>query len=650
MRFGGFRSLSTGNNFTKLLEDYDTPLETILGHEGFASAVRNSSKQLIQYFFPDSEMEEHAPNIVHFDDLIDYALSLKFTDPKYKIMQLNRNAANLLAYHSTKFMKLAVQDPCKRLSLRLREFINDKECNQNTILAGHYQRICENYLRCEPDEFTVDYDDGFTLQKFIDFLIENVHILPYRELLSDVMSEFNEIFGDKIADLILEKAAKIVFFISDFLGNTFSHSHQFSFNSALKTNNYTLESLDKIQPINVNKEKIPLPEFLIHPLDNDEPMPPVILDQEFLHKQQDFVKFDEKLKSNFENVDQIINCIYCMLSTIRLAAVGVTEIYKNLQNENSIHLLLIIGVFCDSSSVISIEAFYMLRCILYGYDDIPKMDAIPKIIDEFAENFTFEPDAMTTQMFSAFPIFWNFRYLTTATSKDDYKVIDPSKFDKETQKEYPLNLFKTPYKKPQGKTPLEFLTPLFFSEPPLNTTFNVRFMEILERLNNDRQELFGDKTDVNELSPQVQKKVLEIDLIYFEFLRNKFDYNNTLKNVTVNDILAVVTPLVTTDEFFHPNSKTTSDEEQHKMHRVPLNGHILKILQFIRKTKLLEPSEEDQGIFYDFIPESNKLTTKYYQAVQKYEELMTAAEKNAVILETNTPMIVDEIELHEKGE
>ncbi|OHT07556.1 hypothetical protein TRFO_05190 [Tritrichomonas foetus] len=652
-----FQPASSSNNMKKLLENPTTPLVAILKHEMLGTTVRNELKAMVAYFFPPTEMEKSSPDLPRLEELLDYALTSKNENPNYKILQLNRNASNLLAHCFTKFMDEVVKDPCKRVARRLRNFINDSKNNTNPIICGHFQRIIENYFRHEPDEFTTDLNDGFTLDKLVDFLIDHVNILPYRELLSDILSEFSDLFGPNVVDKILLAAAKNVFSISLFITKNFNKSHQFSLSTALKKNKFTCETLQKIQPININKQKIPLPDFLLNE-HYDEAMAPVILDESFLRSQQQFVKFNKKTAKQYTSLDEIIQLIYCLLSSIRLAAISETSIIEHCQNEKSIRLLLICGVFADSNSPISIEAFNLLYHIIYGYDNIPKMTEIPKIVDDFAANFIFDPESMTTQMFAAFPIFWNYRYDTVISESQEingnkvapYKVIDPNDFDKETKSEYPLCLLKKPYKKPKGSTPLEFLSPIFFSEPPLNTTFNVRFMEILERLNKERLDILGEETDANNLNEEDKKKLLEIDLIYFEFIRNRFDLNKENTNVTIFGALEVVTPLVTTDKFFHPDSMTTADEEQQKMHRVPLNGHILKLLQFLMDpnlSKFLDVSDEDPGIFYDFIPDRNKLSNDYFNATKQYEKLMKMAEKSAVILEHTQgtiPQKVDEFD------
>ena len=617
----------TSKELTKILSNPDTTIEAVLSHEQLGIAARNESKSLVNYFFPPSEIGKSNPSLPHLKQLLDFALTTNNQDiSKYKMLQLNRNASNILSQYFAKFFKFAVADQSKMVFRRLRGFMFDKSNNTNPIICGHFQRIIENYFRNSPEEFSKDYNDGFTLDKFVDFVIDHSSIFAYRELLSDLMSEFTDIFGDSLPN----KA------IPSLMSNSLKRSHQFSLSTQLKSEKYTAESLGRIQPINVKKKLIPLPDFLYREFE-EETMGPMIINNLFFEEQKKFVNY--KKDTNIKSFDQIVLHVYSLLSSVRLASVGATQIIQNFQNDDSIRYLLICGIYSDSNSSISAEAFRLLRYVLYGYDDIERMRTIPKIVNDFAANFVFDPDSMTTQMFAAFPIFWNYRYKVvepSSASSKCYKDIDPKskEFNDEDRRSYPLNLLKnTCYRRPRGKTPLEFLTPIFLSEPPLNTTFNIRFMEILERLSKDRSDILGEETDVNNLKISEQKKIFEIDQIYFEFLRNRFDLNHENKNINVFQALQTITPLVTTDEYFHPDSKVTDDEERLKKHRVPFNGQITQIFQFIFETKLLEPSDEDPGIFYIFIPERNQIPNEFFNQMSKYKVLMTKAMENAVILE-----------------
>ncbi|KAK8883018.1 hypothetical protein M9Y10_045666 [Tritrichomonas musculus] len=633
-----FKNNDTAKDLIKILSNPDTTVETVLSHEQLAIAVRNESKNLINFFYPPNELGKQDPSLPHLKELLDFALTTHNPDnSRFKIYQINRNASNILSQYCSKFFKAAVADKSKLVFRRLRGFMFDDANNTNHIICGHYQRIIENYLSNCPDEFKNDYGDGFTLDKFTDFIIEHASIFAYRELLSDMMSEFTDIFGEDLPDKVLRAAARSVLSITSSMPDSFKRSHQFTLSTHLKSQKYTAQTLEQIQPINVKKKIIPLPDFLYRNFE-EESIPPMIINQSFFEEQKRFVNYPKSLNTK-KPFDQIILHVYSLLSSVRLASVGITQIIQNFQKEESIRYLLICGVYSDSNSSISTEAFRLLRYVIYGYDDIQRMREIPKVVDDFAANFVFEPDAMTTQMFAAFPIFWNYRYevVETATKQPfKYKDIDPQnpEFNNDDRRSYPLNLLKkSRYRRPKGKTPLELLTPIFFSEPPLNTTFNIRFMEILERLDQDRRDILGEETDVNKLKLSDQKKIFEIDQIYFEFLRNKFDLNHDNKNINVCQALQIITPLVTTDKYFHPDSQVTDDEERLKKHRVPFNGQIFQIFQFIFETKLLEPSDEDQGIFYIFIPERNQIPQEFYKQMQKYKDLMDKAMKNAVRLD-----------------
>lgn len=640
-----FRKNDKPTDLAKLLNNQETPIETILSDSQFAYSVRSESKAFLHYFYPTKEMDKPQPTLTHLNELLDYALSTnKINKKKYRLLQLNRNAANFLAHNFTKFLKLSSTDPSQLVINRLKNFMYDTKSNKHPVICGHFQRIIENYFRNHPQCFQTP-DDTFSLDKFADFIIENAYLLPYRTLLSDLLCDFNELFNGLLQEKVLLHAARLVLSISSLNSNTLKKSHQFSLSSALKSQLYTPDKLQSIQPINILEQPIPLPDFLMHDLEA-ETMGPIILNNAFFTQQKRKVHYDKFDETRYTSLTPIILHVYSLLTAIRLGSVANTEIIKNFQNENSIRLLLICGVYCDSNSQIAPEAFRLLRYVLYGYDDIDGMNEIPSIIDDFAATFAFDPDSMTTQMFAAFPIFWNYRYETvesfTTRNEDVYKPLDPKNFSPEVQKTYPLSLLSEPYIKPPGKTPLELLTPLFLSEPPLNTIFNIRFMEILERLGNDRKKIIGDETDVNNLPIEQQQKILKLDLIYFEFLRNKFDLNQKDHNLNLLEALPIVTPLVSTNEFFHPNKSPSPSDERAKVHRAPANGQILQIFEFIFETQLLDQSDTMQSAFYDLMPERNQVPLKYFKQRDNYKKLMEKIKKNAIILHQTPSFLIDD--------
>ncbi|OHT05667.1 hypothetical protein TRFO_05788 [Tritrichomonas foetus] len=264
------------NNLTNLLET-NPSVETVLFHDLLSTTVRNEALKFLNFFFVPEEMVKDEPNLPNLDRLIDLALNplaevQNPPDTDNKIKQINRNASNVLASPGKKFRDLSVRDKKKRVFRKLRGFIFDDNINKDIMFAGHFQRIFENFLRAYDQEFLPKsqengYDDDFTLEKLVDFLIDNIEITPYKELLSHLVSEFSKSFGDDLSAVflkILKKISQLVlaidyaYQIDKKMKSDVVQKEEF-INEAIFKEQF--KAIKDIQPRNLEGEAILMPHF-----------------------------------------------------------------------------------------------------------------------------------------------------------------------------------------------------------------------------------------------------------------------------------------------------------------------------------------------------------------------------------------------------
>ena len=270
----------------------DCSLTDVLSNEDLSITVRNEAEAFIKYFFPPEEMANPNPKLPNFDELIKLALEPDESQKQeYPLFQLSRNAANVLSSISDRLQKCYQEDKSKRFFIALRKFIFNKKFNQNPMFAGHFQRIIEVTLRSSANDLldlnqTIKYNDNFTKEAFIKFIIENSEILPYRELLSTVISEFYEYFPTVVDETLRYAAAATISIEED--DKTIQNSLQ------LKEDIYTQseESLQKLQPVNCFRDRIPVPYYLLKKANKQSNTNPRN-DKSFLYSQKEILKFDD---------------------------------------------------------------------------------------------------------------------------------------------------------------------------------------------------------------------------------------------------------------------------------------------------------------------------------------------------------------------
>ena len=273
-----FKKKAYTNKLTDDINQGNMSLEDVLSSNELSMTIRNEPEPFLDYFFPPEEMAKTKPELPKLDELIKLALEPDDSKKqKYKLYQLNRNASNVLSHPSDRMQGKLREDKSKRFFKALRKFIFNEKINQDPMFAGHFQRIFETVLRKSANDLldkdnSIKYDDQFTEEAFIKFIIENSQLLSYRELLSAIISEFSEHFPTAI-DETLRYAAIATLHINDIEKNQFRRSQNpqyFKIDPAALLNEKEKDAFEKKlnkfildnQPKNCAKETMPIPYYI----------------------------------------------------------------------------------------------------------------------------------------------------------------------------------------------------------------------------------------------------------------------------------------------------------------------------------------------------------------------------------------------------
>lgn len=330
------------NELTDLIEKNPT-VESVLCHSLLSQTCRNEGLKFLNFFYTPEELEKETANLPNLDHLIDLALDKDATvdvpeDASNSIGQINRNASNILSGPSKRLRDLAMKDPQRRIFRKLRGFVRTKSA-KNTMFAGHFQRILENYLNAYDSEFkpqTKDfYNDDFSMKELINFMIKHIKILAYRDFLTHFVTLFAKAFPDDsnyALEEILSRAGRYLFALQDLqieLKNQLESSNEEQIplkeekgenaedneNSSENDNENKKESSsnskdiinkkyidfcsyeEKIQPISIEEKRLPLPIYMN--TDPSKKVPPFIqLYTEYQNYLEDFQLSHPTKRSN----------------------------------------------------------------------------------------------------------------------------------------------------------------------------------------------------------------------------------------------------------------------------------------------------------------------------------------------------------------
>jgi hypothetical protein len=260
---------------------------------------------------------------------------------------------------------------------------------------------------------------------------------------------------------------------------------------------------------------------------------------------------------------------YLLLNSIGRMVNESPDIVSFLQDEKDgyelTELLLLCGVLADPVSMISVQAFRLLKMVLYGLEVIDEVTIpgiwqnreVADLVDLYAGDFKFcEP--LTPQMIAAFRLFWNHRYEDLTF---EGRVLEPltiplvDEHGDDTE-ELPFEHNRFP-----AMTPLEKFGLLLLHEPPLSDAFNFQVFSALKFWKNWVNGRRQTKGPGNWF--EWQKEIIRDALVIVDFLRTPVRLGD--KIVPLTEKLEEAIPLMPTDMFFI---------RLRPVPRVPLNGFV----------------------------------------------------------------------------
>ncbi|OHT07455.1 hypothetical protein TRFO_24264 [Tritrichomonas foetus] len=445
----------------------------------------------------------------------------------------------------------------------IRKFSNFEQGNQfsQSLRSNKSMPIIKNEL---VQEYL--FEDSFSKEKFLDFVIHNCKFLPFREFLSNLLSEFISLFPNAIKK-ILHFAAIVALNLYDLRqlatkskNDRRSDEEFFSFKKGLKK----LEN----HSLNYKKEKIPFYQNL--KINLNLKYPNQTKKDKFIHnvkRNLSYYSLHENKKENrsedpskkiFKNInneldlkkekmsfEEMKNLIYFLLSSIRLAFSFDSTILQKLNEDEDILLyLLTCGVFSDKYSIISKESFDLLNFILNDTNEDGTIKSLnlnpPSLVDDFAKFFEFDVNEITPQMIAALKIFWNHRFkydmnkITTEKQQIlcNLEIID---IDDKILAKHGISQYETK----SGITVLEMLFPIALIEPPVSIQLSNEFLSIIKHLNNEMKLIYQEFNKLKNFSLNVTPNTSlnrSFNSSFHELLNNSFNksLNNSLNKSTRN--------------------------------------------------------------------------------------------------------------------
>lgn len=578
------------NALTKLISNKNPDLDQVIFHIDLSKALVNGSEILLEFLFSPK----------NYQKLIDYALFDKNAEnEEYKTLsrkQINKNAANILSDSNKKLkerlLTIKDSDGIPLILQNLKKFMNDDKYFQDPLYASHFEKIYENILFNNKSAFPIFYSDDFADQ-LIPFLVENILILSYKELLQFLFKNFIEY--DYI-DFVPNILATVLQYASFFSYITYCKQNiNIKANTFLKLYQKNLQYLKEKQPLNNEDMKIPIPDIeseiqLRKKLKRNKALAKEKGEQFFpeMYKDQDIANFD---------IDDSQMRAYLFLSSIRIGFCDTSQcdiLLKSvpiLENRNFYEPLLYCAVFSSSESISSTEAFRILEFLYYrvhiqiqdSYFDIEAFEdsEFYQTIDKYADYFSFSNKYLTKQQIYAFSLFWDHRYQNLIDNDDPFFInIDPV-----------LNMGEY-YEYPQELTPFIALRPILLSEPIYSSKLNESYVKIFNFLNEKRQKLIGDNPkNMKQYDKLTQMKIREIDFKIYEFIQRKFHFGSKSELVNYYDAMFKMIPSF---------QKTTSEARSNDPpSRALLNGAVFKIYDVIRNSSFFIINDEASLLLQD---------------------------------------------------
>lgn len=576
----------------KIENDPELTLVDILLHKEFYPTIRNESDILYKRILSKKDK--------WFSEILNYALFGLNPPEKYandnKIRQVNHNASNFLEGCGKKFMTylkktmgpdlIESSDLQKLLRDTIKSFISAKnDINQDRMLAGHFQRFIENFIRWKA--FGDNPSDSLQIiNQIIPFLIKNCRILAYQQLITRILCDFTGTIDDATMyslfnQMLYLSCQSVKYIISQTADQPKNcnglHPYDYKKNE---------------QPFNLMKEPLPLLQFDFSQKNSQAD----IVDDINIQWEKEI-----QVEIHFDSIEDAEMQGYLLIMSIRSSVyerLDIINIFREEKNNNYrlIQSLLYCGIFSNVNSLISLEAFRLLDIIFNGLsfldinpwlkdesEKLDKLDFYPK----FAEKIIFDPKNPNLKIIRSLPIFWNHRY-----NIKEYKMSEEELKEYDVSDYYQKKQEKT-RKREKGETPFEILQPCLLAEPPISSSLINSYVSIFIHLLKERKEL----RENNDHSNKTLDSMVRLDGTLIDFYRHHFNFSN--QEVKFSDLFNTIIPLPSDDAYFAEEVQTSI--------RAPLNGFVLDFI-----LRMLNPNENtffdvDDDLFCTSISHCNEI-------------------------------------------
>jgi hypothetical protein len=331
---------------------------------------------------------------------------------------------------------------------------------------------------------------------------------------------------------------------------------------------------------------------------------------------------------------------YLLVSAVAAITLEAPDTFVHLRD--ALEPLLICGIYSDATSMVPNIAFRLLTMLLYGVEGEQEVTpllpdpAVLKIVDEYAQDFTFS-DEISPQMVSAFPVFWNHRYPDLDDEKDYPQVkVMLVALPKSGMQDKPYWITRG-----RGMTPLERYGRCLLDEPPMSDAFNSAIRHVLERWAKYADEIRRleeeEPADPRE-NMEYQRKVVEVDRVFFEFFRTRIVYGGVEGDMR---LVLKALPLDPMDDYYQkgklpekrppPTFRLKTPELKplargQKPNRAALNGNPRWLASFWAKSNIFCVSQGLTG-FVDVSPIIEE--TVFASKVSKTRDLTKGFKGNA---------------------
>jgi hypothetical protein len=600
------------NELTAILtKEPNYPLSKCIFHPELAATVIREAEPLVDYLCSDWQGEARCVTLAKWAlhqewEIVSDFKTFKREQPSVNATQLlsspNRRLWERLTNPDSKvgpalfnFVLHFLDDPVPPV----RSSLSDREdFRLRPTSAGHFQRIFEHFLRQGESWIPQEKCQNFYKQ-VLDFSIKHVDILAYRELLGHLAVDavfvpmtaysaaipddsleclFREILSSAMAEVaVLEKGPPPNEASTKETVTTSPGS------ASVTTPPLDLSFLRASNPVSIDGTSLEPP-----PQTGPGRRPPPRDGTVYTRRLQERLSRFEIAPADSDFEDAKVRA-YLLLSAIQELLSVIPENLTILQRISDgkvspLELLLAIGVYADSASMVAPVAFRLVRLIAGGYPSLswvgrsmftgeiaeePDVDVkglegteqYEKLVMDYAPDFLFDLP-MTNQMIAAFPTFWNFRnpnftpvWITSAgtpLAKLAYNYVDREGNPIATKWEYTL---------PPGFTPMEAFVHTVFYDEPMSDLFNRFVLGILNRYDKESKTLKGKVDD----SIEHQKCVFERDIVVLNILRIQFKWLEG--SADIRALKEKVIPLRPIDPFYSKKSK--------EQKRTVLNGAIV---------------------------------------------------------------------------